>query len=519
MRPALSARLSLLALAAPLALAAQTAPAQPALRRAAATITAADVQRRINIIADDSMMGRNTPSPGLEMTAQYVADEFKRFGLKPAGENGTWFQRYTISRRQIDPVNSHVGFIIGGQHVHADLSKDARFAFGRVPKEELHLPAVLLGGPFTAEDAGKIEAKGKAVLVVMDYSKPLTQAFQQSLTALLTSGASAVMLLSNRDSATFAQRVANQAQVRIAVEGTGEDGVPVVEVHERAVGSALAAAGIDPAGIRAATAPVIRDLPGLMLGFGLEERVLESATAPNTVGLLEGSDPKLKNEYVVFSAHMDHVGTSGGGQCQARGGDSICNGADDDGSGTVGVVELAEAFSQRGVRPRRSILFITVSGEEKGLWGSSYFASHPTVPLDNVVADLNIDMIGRNWPDTIVAIGREHSDLGERLARVQAAHADLNMAAIDDRWPEENFYFRSDHFNFAKKGVPILFFFNGVHPDYHQVSDSPDKIDADKESRILQLLFHLGQEIANNPVRPKWNPESYDKIVEKKPAT
>ncbi len=519
MRPALLARAFLLATAAPLALAAQTAPAAQALQRAAATITAADVQRRIHIIADDSMMGRDTPSPGLEKTAQYVADEFKRFGLKPAGENGGWFQRYTISRRQIDPVNSHVGFIVAGQHVHADLSKDARFAFGRVPKEELHLPAVLLGGPFTAEDAGKLEARGKAVLVIMDYSKPLTPAFQQSLTALLSSGAAAVMLLSNRDSVAFAQRVANQAQVRVGVDGLEEDGVPVVEVHERAVGSALTAAGINAAEIRASATPVIRDLPGLTLGFGLQERVLESATAPNTVGLLEGSDPRLKHEYVVFSAHMDHVGTSGGGQCQARGGDTICNGADDDGSGTVGVVELAEAFSQRGVRPRRSVLFLTVSGEEKGLFGSSYFSAHPTVPMANVVANVNIDMIGRNWPDTIVAIGREHSDLGERLARVQAAHADLNMAAIDDRWPEENFYFRSDHFNFARKGVPILFFFNGVHPDYHQVSDSPDKIDADKESRILQLLFHLGQEIANNPVRPKWNPESYDKIVEKKPAT
>ncbi|MBP6671389.1 MAG: hypothetical protein KA180_18175, partial [Gemmatimonadales bacterium] len=169
----MSARLLLLAAAAPLALAAQAAPAAPALRRAAATITAADVQRRINIIADDSMMGRNTPSPGLEMTAQYVADEFKRFGLKPAGENGTWFQRYTISRRQIDPVNSHVGLIVAGQHVHAELSKDARFAFGKVPKEELHLPALLLGGGFTAEEAGGLQAAGKAVLVVMDYSKPL----------------------------------------------------------------------------------------------------------------------------------------------------------------------------------------------------------------------------------------------------------------------------------------------------------------------------------------------------------
>ncbi len=143
-----------------------------------------------------------------------------------------------------------------------------------------------------------------------------------------------------------------------------------------------------------------------------------------------------------------------------------------------------------------------MSGEEKGLWGSNYFVNYPTVPLKDMVADINLDMIGRNWPDTIVAIGREHSDLGKTLEAVNAQHPELGMAAIDDRWPEENFYGRSDHYNFAKNGVPILFFFNGVHADYHQVSDSPDKIDADKESRILQLLYYLGQAVANNPQRP-----------------
>ncbi|HSJ76427.1 MAG TPA: M28 family peptidase, partial [Gemmatimonadales bacterium] len=128
--------------------------------------------------------------------------------------------------------------------------------------------------------------------------------------------------------------------------------------------------------------------------------------------------------------------------------------------------------------------------------------------------DINIDMIGRNWRDTIVAIGKEHSNLGATLERVNRAHPELGMTAIDDRWPAERFYFRSDHYNFARRGVPILFFFNGVHEDYHEVSDSPDKIDSEKESRILKLLFYLGQDIANAPQRPEWNPESYKEIVE-----
>jgi hypothetical protein len=495
--------------ATPALLAGQTAAA---VESAARTITQADVQLRINVIADDSMMGRDTPSPGLEQTAQYVAAQFRRFGLQPAGENGTWFQRYTISRRRLNVAGSHIGFMIRGQHTRVSLASNARYVFGGVPAGEVHAPTLLVGGAYTVEDVERADAKGKAVILVMDYSQPLTPALQQAVGALRGGGATGVILLSNRDSATFAQRMASPGQVRIGVDGTGETS-PVVELHQRAVGSVLAAAGIHPDQIRASDRAMIRDVPDLVIGFGLRDSVLHSVTAPNTVGMLEGSDPKLKDEFVLFSAHMDHLGTAGGGECRARGGDTICNGADDDGSGTVGVIELAEAFSRKGARPRRSMMFLTVSGEEKGLFGSSYFTEHPTVPLSQVVADLNIDMIGRNWKDTIVAIGREHSSLGPTLARVNAAHPELNMTAIDDRWPEENFYYRSDHYNFARRGVPILFFFSGTHADYHQVTDSPDKLDSEKEARILRLLFYLGQDVANAADRPKWVPQSYARIV------
>jgi Zn-dependent M28 family amino/carboxypeptidase len=176
-------------------------------------------------------------------------------------------------------------------------------------------------------------------------------------------------------------------------------------------------------------------------------------------------------------------------------------------------MELAEAFGQKKVRPKRSVLFLGVSGEEKGLWGSAYFVAHPTVPIDSLVADLNIDMIGRNWKDTIVVIGREHSNLGAILDTVAAQHPQLDVVPVADMWPEENLYFRSDHYNFAKKGVPILFFTSGLHEDYHKPSDSPDKIEAEKEARLLQLLFYLGEDVGNSATRPQWNPESYKKIV------
>jgi Zn-dependent M28 family amino/carboxypeptidase len=247
----------------------------------------------------------------------------------------------------------------------------------------------------------------------------------------------------------------------------------------------------------------------------IRDTVVSEVFAPNVAGILEGSDPVLKNEYLVYSAHMDHVGTTGqpGAACGALGADSICNGADDDASGTAAVLELAEAFTQRGVRPKRSIIFLTVSGEEHGLWGSEWFVNNPPVPLPQIVANLNIDMIGRNWADTIVAIGKEHSDLGTSLNRVNTAHPELGMTAIDDRWPGQNFYGRSDHYNFARKGVPILFFFNGTHPQYHRPGDSVEKIDAEKEARIVRLLFYLGQDVANAAKRPEWMPASYKTIV------
>jgi len=489
-------------------------PPSSAVKKAAATITAADVAKRVNIIADDSMMGRDTPSPGLDMTAQYVADQFKSFGLKPGGENGTWFQRYEITQTQFDPAASHVGFMAGGKHVHADFTSNARFMFGTPPEKEVGGSVLVLGGTANRAALEALDAKGKVVLLVMDYSKgPAAGGFGQMIGAVFALDPVGIVILSNRDSAAWATRMKPPYRKGVRLGGA-EGRPPLVEVNDAALGEILAAGGVDVAKIRADTAMVAMAAPGLKVMLDLKETVLNTTTAPNTIGILEGSDPKLKHEYLVYSGHMDHVGISTGKA------DSINNGADDDASGTVGVVELAEAFSRPGARPKRSVLFITVSGEEKGLWGSNYFVKHPTVPLKDMVADINIDMIGRNWPDTIVAIGREHSDLGQTLAAVNAQHPELGMTAIDDKWPEENFYGRSDHYNFAKNGVPILFFFNGVHADYHQPSDSPDKINSDKESRILQLLFYLGQAVANNPNRPQWNPDSYAKIVEPtKPAS
>lgn len=499
---ALGALPAFLVLAAPLAAQAPAAGAAAA----AAMITADDYRRHIGIIAHDSMLGRDTPSRGLDLTAQYVADQFKAFGLKPGGDNGSYLQRYRITRTQLDVAASHLGFMGQGGHHHVQFATDAVWLGGPAPRTHQAEAAFVVGGALDPARVPAGSARGKVALVVVDYQKPRPATFQR-LVARMLEEAAAVVVVSNRDSAQFATRVANQKRPRLGIGRVERASGPLVEAHDRAVAGPLAGFGVDVAAIRADTATVARDVPELKVAVDLKETVLSEEFAPNTVGILEGTDPVLKNEYVIYSAHMDHIGISRGASP-----DSINNGADDDASGTTGVIELARAMSQAPTR--RSAIFLTVSGEEKGLWGSDYFVAHPPVPIGDIVADLNMDMIGRNWKDTIVVIGKEHSDLGATLARVSARHPELDMAVIDDRWPDENFYARSDHYNFARKGVPILFFFNGVHPDYHRPSDEVPKIDAEKASRILKLVFWLGQEVGNATQRPKWNPESYRKIVE-----
>ena len=228
--------------------------------------------------------------------------------------------------------------------------------------------------------------------------------------------------------------------------------------------------------------------------------------APNVVAIFPGAGP-LANEYVVISAHMDHVGVG-----RPVRGDSIYNGADDNATGTSTLIEVAEAFASLRDRPARSIIFLAVSGEEKGLLGSRWYSDHPTVPLQSIVANINVDMIGRNSTDTVVVIGKNYSSLGQVVQRVAADNPWLGLAAGDDIWPDERFFFRSDHFNFARKEIPALFFFAGVHEDYHQPSDEVDLINPDKAARVARLIFLTAHAVASDPQRPTWIPEGLAEV-------
>jgi hypothetical protein len=482
--------------------------AQAPVQRAAQTISPEDIRRRIGIIADDSMRGRDTPSPELDKVAQYIAREYRRLGLKPGGDRGTFIQRYSLDRVKI-VADSSAAFVHGGPGATLKYGTDFVFAGNMFESGDYAGELVLVSGPLSAPTADTAGLAGKVLLIGGRLRGP-------DRDRVLSWKPAGVVWLTSAPDSIWSQLVSrnNRPQLRDPSQKVG--GPVTLVVRSASLAPVASALGADLSAAQSATTFQVKPLADAQFHVHARIEPVERNSAPNVVGILEGSDPTLKNEYVVFSAHMDHVGVAGprgSGGCRAQGADSICNGADDDGSGTVAVVEIAEAFAGMNPRPKRSIIFLNVSGEEKGLWGSEYFSDHPAVPVSSIVADLNIDMIGRNWKDTIVAIGKEHSDLGATLNRVGAAHPELNMRPIDDIWPQENFYFRSDHYNFARKGVPILFFFSGTHPDYHQASDSPDKIDAEKESRVAQLIFYLGVDVANGAERPKWNPDSYKRIV------
>ncbi len=461
--------------------------------------------QKLGVIAHDSMGGRDTPSLGLEMTAAWIASQFERVGLLPAGDDGSYLQRYSIDLVRPDLVASSASVNGAG-----DLRFGRDLVMTGMPEGDVEGPVVMLVGvgDVTSDAISKISGKN---VVVASMPAGLNREGQLFAAELLRNGALSALLVVDVLDRAWNQRVdriSRNTAVQVGRNGatTGFSG----EVRTDAIRPILSAHGVELGKGPAQGALSVIDVPQLALALSPRVQVLDARSAPNVAGVLEGSDPVLKEEYVVFSAHMDHIGF---GRPNAEG-DSINNGADDDASGTTAVLEIAEAFSSLPTRPKRSMIFLLVSGEEKGLWGSAYFADNPPVRIDRMVADLNADMVGRNWPDTIVAIGMEHSELGAILGLVNEAHPELGMTAIDDIWPDERFYFRSDHYNFARKGVPVLFFFNGTHEDYHGRNDEVDRIDAEKATRISQLIFYLGYELANRVERPKWNPESRRQIVE-----
>lgn len=513
---AFCAALALAACAAPASRPAPSAPAPaggapagltPA--QAVATITPADVFARIEFLASDRMRGRDTPSPELELTAEYLVNQYKLMGFSAGGENGTFFQWYPYPLRQLDAAGARLDVTGAGGTASLAYGRDF-FANGGTAQPLASAPLAYAGrGGDAVLAEGALRGRLAVVAIPGRYTRDWRIERNRLRSAAQRAGASAVVFV--LDAAWTADSVARYAQGAQAPTRTvgGELAYPMFFVTQEAARRIFSAGGLSLdeqwRGAESVSRPV--PLAGATATAALPVRTLDEGRAPNVVAVLPGSDPALRDEYVVLSAHMDGLGVGA-----PVDGDSIYNGADDDASGTTALLEVAQAMSQLGVRPRRSVVFLHVSGEEKGLLGSEWYSEHPTLPLAQTVANVNVDMIGRNAADSVVVIGKDYSTLGDVTNRLNGEHPELNLTLADDMWPEQRFFFRSDHYNFARKEVPAIFFFSGVHADYHRPSDEVETIDTDKAARISRMVFYLVYDIANDPQRPRWDPEGLAEV-------
>jgi hypothetical protein len=488
-------------------------------REAAAAITAPDIHARIAFLASDELRGRDTPSPGLEAAAAWIAEEFERFGLEPgAGED--WLQRYPFPLEALDHRETRVEISSGATHA-LEYGIDFFAQPGSapsVPAGVVYLadPSELARGPdggirdrvamvrlraLPEDGRGGWRFDGQTRAVINEATARARDAGAAGLAFVMDER------VSRADVAALARTA--EAPTRV-LGGRSAGGQPAVFflTHNAAL-RLFRMAGLDGAEIlRLGRADRPQPLPGITLRLAAPLATLDAAEPPNVVGILRGRDPDLRETYVVLSAHMDHVGV---GRPDASG-DSIYNGADDNASGTAGLMAVARAFTSLPEPPARSVIFLAVSGEEKGLLGSRWFAENPTVPIGGIIANINMDMIGRNAPDSVVVIGQEYSSLGPLVRQVAADHPDLGLTVAADPWPEQRFFFRSDHFSFAAREIPALFFFTGTHEDYHRPSDTVERIDADKAARVARLAFLVALRISQHPEPPEWDPAGLEEV-------
>jgi hypothetical protein len=498
----LFAALAATACAAPL-FAQAAAPVPPEVAAAANVITVEDARARLEFLSSDLMRGRDTPSPELNIVASYLVSNYRAMGFQPAGENGGFMQWYPFPLRRISAAQTRMEVAGGAAPVSLALNRDF-YAIGGT-RQAFSGPLVYVGrAPDAAMGEGSL--RGRIAVAALPGASTRNWRIERNRirgAAQRAGAAGVVYVLGPEWTADSVAKYGALAARPSRTVGT-ELPYPQFYLSQEAAGRIFGAARQDlarqwTAGAQASFRPL--PLSGLTATAGIPVEQVDEARAPNVIAVWPGSDPVLRNEYVVLSAHMDHVGVG-----EPVNGDSIYNGADDDGSGTTGILEVARAFASMGIRPKRSIVFLHVSGEEKGLLGSEWYSEHPTLPLAQTVANINIDMIGRNHPDSVVVIGKNYSTLGATANAVQRAHPELHLTLADDPWPQERFFFRSDHFHFARKEVPAIFFFSGTHADYHRPSDHADKIDYDKLTRIARMAFFTAWEVANAPERPKWDP-------------
>lgn len=470
-------------------------------------ITAAELKEYLSIIASDALEGRETGSRGQKMAAAFIAAHFQENGLK-APVNGSYYQPVELFSSITNEAYLKVG------QTKLDNFSGIIYSGTADSGGEVSLPVVFAGYGTEAE-FNQVDVKDKAVVILAKENNRRNPAIKLAQ----DKGAKLLIVNANETLAEF-DNLAGQYKNFMS-------GSRLSLTKPQANSSALVVMLVSPVTVekifnstldklKKATAEdpkknALKKFKAANVQYKIASEI-KTTYSDNVLGYMEGTDKK--DEFVVITAHYDHVGILKTGT-----GDRINNGADDDGSGTVSVLSIAKAFAQakkEGKGPRRSILFMTVTGEEKGLLGSEYYSDHPVYPLANTVVDLNIDMVGRRDPQHkdsapyVYVIGSDKlsADLHALSERVNKENLNLGFDyTYNDQNHPDRLYYRSDHWNFAKKNIPIIFYFDGIHEDYHRPSDEVDKIEFDLMEKRAQTVFFTAWEIANRDARPKVDEE------------
>jgi len=469
------------------------------------SITPDKVRGHIAVLAHDQLRGRDTPSEGLETAARYISDLHESYGLEPAGTEGTFYQRYPFGLQGPDPSNAEI--TLSGPAGTAELTVGRDVFIDGGSDEPVTTPLVYLEvGDGSELAAGALAGRTAMFLLSGAWGQALWETSLEQARVAREAGATAIMhiLDSGFPSSVAGQLGSALSQPRWRLGGDAF--LPRLFVRRQAIEDVIPEGSRpwDTPGAGADGGSLPQSIAGAELRARVPLNITSGGTPANVLAELPGSDPRLRSEYVVLTAHFDHVGIG-----EAVEGDSIYNGADDNGSGTAALLEVARALSSLppDQRPSRTILFAHVSGEEKGLLGSEWWVDHPTRPIMNVVANLNTDMVGGDThPDTVAVLGNEYSSLGPLIMDVNRSHRELRLSTVSDMWPQEGLFFRSDQFNFMREGIPSLFLFAGLHRCYHRPCDDLDFVNPDKIARIARLIAYTVVEIANRVERPQWNP-------------
>jgi hypothetical protein len=504
----------------------------------------------VQFLADDSLEGRNTGSEGHKKAAAYVADHFKQAGLEPAGTSG-YLQPVAFVSRKIVEAESSLALVRNGAAEPVELGPEAAIGMRAMTAPDVEAPLVFAGYGLTIpeaqhDDFAGLDVRGKIVVIIAGSPAgvpgPLSSHYQSAdvrAANLKRVGAIGTVTISNPrttdvpwDRSTLARL---QAAMSLAstfsasgamTSGTGASTSDSDIKISLTVNPARAERWFAGSGHTFAELLAIADagkvLPRFALQGALRGKVkveTTQLTSDNVAAKLTGSDPALKNEYVVLTAHLDHLGVGG-----AINGDRIYNGAMDNASGIATLIETATAMAKQARRPKRSVLFVAVTAEEKGLLGSRYFATNPTVSADAIAANINMDMFLPLYPFKILTVfGLDESDLG---ATARAVASSAGIAVQADPEPARNRFIRSDQYSFIRQGIPALALKVGYEPGspqaaiaaawtkerYHAPSDDLQQpVDLEAAAGFTSLLGKLADAVANQPQRPRWNADSFFK--------